>query len=59
MKSSIDNGDRIVNSATFKTLVVKSTMFPHHDIHKHTWTSPEGKTHNKIDHVLIIQEIAL
>jgi hypothetical protein len=25
---------------------VKSTTFPHHDIHKHTRTSPDGVTHN-------------
>jgi hypothetical protein len=48
-----DNGVRVVNFATSKNLVVKSTMFPHRNIHKYTWTSPDGKTHNQIDHVLI------
>jgi DNA repair ATPase RecN len=28
-------------------------MIPHCKIHKYTWTSPEGKTHNQTDHVLI------
>jgi hypothetical protein len=47
-----DNGVRVVNSATSKNLVVKSTMFRHRKIHKYTWTSPEGNTHMQIDHVL-------
>ena len=52
-QDSNDNGVRIVNFATSKNLVVKSTMFPHRDIHKHTWTSPDGKTHNQMNHILI------
>ena len=51
-QDSNDNGVRIVNFATSKNLVVKST-FPHWNIHKYTWTSPDGKNHNQIDHVLI------
>jgi len=52
-QDSNDNRVRLVNFATSKNLVVDSTMFPHRNIHKHTWTSPDGKTHNQIDHVLI------
>jgi hypothetical protein len=50
---SNDNGVRVVNSETSKHLIVKSTTFPHRDIHKHIWTSPDGVIHNQIDHVLI------
>jgi hypothetical protein len=28
-------------------------MFPHQNIHKYTWTYPDGKTHNQTDHILI------
>jgi hypothetical protein len=43
-----DNEFRIVNFATSKKLIVKSTTFPHRNIHKHTWTSPDGVTHNQM-----------
>ena len=52
-QDSNDNGVRLVKFATSKNLVVKSMMFPHWNIHKYTWTSPDGKTHNQIDHVWI------
>jgi hypothetical protein len=50
---SNDNGVRVVNFTTSKNLIVKSTMFPHRNIYKFTWTSPDGKTHNQIDYILI------
>ena len=36
-----------------KNLVVKNRMFLHRNIHKYNWTSPGGKIHNQIDHILI------
>jgi hypothetical protein len=52
-QDSNDNDVRIVNFATSKNLVVKSTMFSHRNIHTYTWTSPGGQTHNQTDHILI------
>jgi len=52
-QDSNNNGFGLVNFATSQNLVVKSAMFPHRNIHKYTWTSPDGKTHNQIEHVLI------
>jgi len=52
-QDSNDNGVRLVNFATSQNLVVKNTMFRHRNIHKYTWTSPDAKTRNQIDHVLI------
>jgi hypothetical protein len=41
-----------MNFATSKSLTVKSTMFPHRNIHKFTWTFPYGETHNQINYIL-------
>jgi hypothetical protein len=50
---SKDNGVNVQNFDTSRNLVVKSTIFSHRRIHKYTWTSPDGKTHNQIDDILI------
>jgi hypothetical protein len=44
---------RIMNFATSKNLVVKSTVFPHRNVHKYTRTCPGGKSYNQTDHILI------
>jgi hypothetical protein len=48
-----DNGVRVVNFATYKNFVVRSTVFPYHNIHIYTCTSPKGKMNNQIDHILV------
>jgi hypothetical protein len=50
---SNDNGIRSVNFATSKTLKAKSTMYPHRNTYKYTWTSADGKPHNQIGLVLV------
>jgi hypothetical protein len=49
----IGNDNGVINFASPKDLIVKSTMFPHHNINKYTWTPPDGKIHNQIDLILI------
>jgi hypothetical protein len=50
---SNDNEVKLVNFATSEHLRVKSKMFSHRNIHKYTWTSPNRKNHNQIDHILV------
>jgi hypothetical protein len=40
-EASNNNGFRVVHFLTSKNLIDRSTIFPHRDIHKHTWTSPD------------------
>jgi hypothetical protein len=48
-----DNGVRLVTFATSKNLRVKNMMIPNRSTHKCTWTSPDGKTHNQLGHILV------
>jgi hypothetical protein len=51
-ETSNDNAVRLVNFATSKNIKVKITMFPHSNIHKCTWTFPNGKN-KQIGHILV------
>ncbi|XP_041351123.1 craniofacial development protein 2-like [Gigantopelta aegis] len=48
-----ENGKQICELCEENNLVVGGTLFQHKDIHKLTWTSPDGSTINQIDHILI------
>jgi endonuclease/exonuclease/phosphatase family metal-dependent hydrolase len=50
---SNNSGVRVVKFATSENLTVKSMMFSLHNIHKFASTSPDGRMHNQIDHILI------
>ena len=34
-------------------MVVSSNCLQHNEIHKQSWISPDGKTNNQIDHILV------
>ena len=48
-----DNGERFIDICQENNLVIGGTLFTHKDIHKLTWTSPDGKTQSQIDHIII------
>ena len=47
------NGEKLCDMCDMNELVITGTLFPHKIIHKATWISPDGRTRNQIDHVLI------
>jgi predicted class III extradiol MEMO1 family dioxygenase len=56
-ETSNENGKIIIQFAEENNIIIKSTLFAHKDIHKETWMSPDGKTRNRIDHILTEKRI--
>jgi len=51
-----ENGELFTDFCAFNDLVIGGTIFPHKKIHKTTWTSPDGKTDNQIDHITVARK---
>jgi len=48
-----ERGLRLLEFAKSHNLVLANTLYPHKTSRKTTWHSPDGKTHNQIDYVLV------
>ena len=48
-----DNGERLVDFCLNNNCTIGGTIFLHKNIHKLTWKSPDGRTTNQIDHVIV------
>ena len=43
----------LTECCAFNSMIVGGTIFPHRNIHKLTWTSPNGRDQNQIDHLMV------
>lgn len=48
-----ENGQRVIGFAMGRNMVIRSTQIQRKEIYKDTWISPDKKTVNQIDHVII------
>ena len=48
-----DNGEMLCDFSSVNGSIKTRTIFLHKDIHKLTWRSPDGRTVNQIEHVLV------
>ena len=47
------NGEKLINFCQENNLVITNTLFQHHKRRQYTWCSPDGKTGNQIDYILV------
>lgn len=48
-----ENGELFADFCGLNEMVIGNTIFPHREIHKTTWISPDKRTKNQIDHLAI------
>lgn len=48
-----NNGERLADFCLNNNCVIGGTIFPHKAIHKLIWRSPDGRSFNQIDHIIV------
>jgi len=48
-----DKGERLKEWCVFYNKIIGGTIFPHHNIKKLTWTSPNGQDQKQNDHFMV------
>ena len=47
-----DIGERLFETCMVYNMVIRGTLFPHREIHKLTWCSPNGNDKSQIDYLM-------
>ncbi|GFR99482.1 craniofacial development protein 2 [Elysia marginata] len=50
-----ENGERFADLCALNQMVIGGSIFPHKNIHKVTWRSPDHTTENQIDHICFVK----
>lgn len=48
-----ERGERLIQFAAENDLLITNSLFKHHPRRLYTWVSPDGKTRNQIDYIMI------
>ena len=51
-----ERGADLLEFCQSNNLIIANTLFEHHPRHLYTWTSPDSKTRNQIDYIIINQK---
>ena len=56
ISSPAENVARFVSFCAANNLAIVLTMFPPKNIHKYTWTAPNERVRDQVDHVAVISK---